>query len=198
MQSLIQGHYLHGFAHPQTFVSRISTMVSHPPDESDDPIIDLASDTFMMGQALRQAQKAFLSEEVPIGAVIVRNGSIIARAHNQVETLKDATAHAEMLALTQAQEVQGDWRLNDCDLYVTKEPCPMCAGAIVHCRIRRVIFGCRDPRGGAAGGFINLLQQPTLNHASEVTPCVLEEESIHLLKTFFHEARVKKKSGFSE
>jgi len=173
-------------------------MVSHPPDESDDPVIDLASDTFMMGQALRQAQKAFLAEEVPIGAVIVRNGSIIARAHNQVETLKDATAHAEMLALTQAQEVQGDWRLNDCDLYVTKEPCPMCAGAIVHCRIRRVIFGCGDPRGGAAGGFINLLQQPTLNHASEVTPGVLEEESIHLLKAFFHEARQKKKAGFSE
>lgn len=173
-------------------------MVSHPPDESDDPVIDLASDTFMMGQALRQAQKAYLAEEVPIGAVIVRNGSIIARAHNQVETLKDATAHAEMLALTQAQEVQGDWRLNDCDLYVTKEPCPMCAGAIVHCRIRRVIFGCADPRGGAAGGFINLLQQPTLNHASEVTPGVLEEESIQLLKAFFHEARQKKKAGFSE
>jgi tRNA(adenine34) deaminase len=163
--------------------------------EDDAPLIDLASDTFFMGQAMRQAQKAYLAEEVPVGAVIVRHGSIVARAHNQVETLRDATAHAEMLALTQAEEAMGDWRLMDCDLYVTKEPCPMCAGAIVHCRIRRVIFGCGDPKGGAAGGFINLLQQPTLNHSSEVTPGVLEEESKLLLKTFFLEARTKKKSG---
>ena len=155
----------------------------------------MASDTFLMGQAMRQAQKAYLAEEVPVGAVIVREGTIIARSHNQVETLKDATAHAEMLALTQAQEYLGDWRLTDCDLYVTKEPCPMCAGAIVHCRIRRVIFGCGDHKGGAAGGFINLLQQPTLNHASEVTPGVLEEESKALLKHFFLEARTKKKAG---
>ena len=103
-----------------------------------------------------------------------------------------------MLALTQAQETQGDWRLTDCDLYVTKEPCPMCAGAIVHCRIRRVIFGCGDPKGGAAGGLLNLLQQPTLNHHSEITPGVLEEESIQLLKAFFHEARLKKKAGTGE
>ncbi|HQW28563.1 MAG: tRNA adenosine(34) deaminase TadA [Verrucomicrobiales bacterium] len=173
-------------------------MVSHSPEENDDPVIDLSSDTFMMSQALRQAQKAYLAEEVPIGAIIVKEGRIIARAHNQVETLRDATAHAEMLALTQAQEAQGDWRLTDCDLYVTKEPCPMCAGAIVHCRIRRVIFGCGDPKGGAAGGLLNLLQQPTLNHSSEITPGVLEEESIQLLKAFFHEARLKKKGGFGE
>lgn len=173
-------------------------MVSTNPEDSEDPIIDLASDTFFMGQALRQAQKAYLDEEVPVGAVIVREGRIIARSHNQVETLKDATAHAEMLALTQAQESMGDWRLNDCDLYVSKEPCPMCAGAIVHCRIRRVIFGCGDPKGGAAGGFINLLQQPTLNHFSEVTPGVLEEDSKMLLKSFFLEARTKKKAGSGE
>ncbi|MDF2375219.1 MAG: tRNA adenosine(34) deaminase TadA [Verrucomicrobiales bacterium] len=166
-----------------------------PPHPDDEPVIDLASDTFFMGQAMRQAQKAYLAEEVPVGAVIVQNGSIVARSHNQVETLCDATAHAEMLALTQAQESMGDWRLTDCDLYVTKEPCPMCAGAIVHCRIRRVIFGCGDPRGGAAGGFINLLQQPTLNHFSEVTPGVLAEDSKLLLKTFFMEARSKKKGG---
>lgn len=170
-------------------------MVSANPEDSEDPIIDLASDTFFMGQALRQAQKAYLAEEVPVGAVIVRENRIIARSHNQVETLRDATAHAEMLALTQAQEAMGDWRLTDCDLYVSKEPCPMCAGAIVHCRIRRVIFGCGDPKGGAAGGFINLLQQPTLNHFSEVTPGVLEDESKLLLKTFFLEARSKKKAG---
>lgn len=167
----------------------------HQPDESPEPIIDLTSDTFLMGQAMRQAQKAYLAEEVPIGAVIVHEGRIIARSHNQVETLRDATAHAEMLALSQAQESFGDWRLTDCDLYVTKEPCPMCAGAIVHCRIRRVIFGCRDPKGGGAGGLLNILQQPTLNHFSEVTPGVLEDDSILLLKTFFREAREKKKSG---
>ncbi len=164
-------------------------------DESDDDIfIDLASDQALMAQALREAQKAYLSEEVPCGAVIVREGRVIARAHNMVETLKDATAHAEMLALTQAQEAMGDWRLSDCDLYVNKEPCPMCAGAIVHCRIRRVIFGCSDEKGGAAGGFINLLQQPTLNHHSDVTAGVLADESAFLLKSFFREARAKKKA----
>ncbi len=170
-------------------------MVNEHPSDPDDSFIDLASDTFLMGQAMRQAQKAYLAEEVPVGAVIVQKGNIIARSHNQVETLKDATAHAEMLALTQAQESLGDWRLTDCDLYVTKEPCPMCAGAIVHCRIQRVIFGCSDSKGGAAGGFINLLQQPTLNHASIVIPGVLEEESKALLKHFFLEARSKKKAG---
>ena len=146
-----------------------------------------------MSQALRQAQHAYLAEEVPIGAVIVREGSIIARACNQIETLKDATAHAEMLSLTQAQSAVGDWRLTDCDLYVTKEPCPMCAGAIVHCRVRRVIFGCGDEKGGGAGGLLNLLQQPTLNHHSTITPGVLEEECAHLLKQFFAEARNKQK-----
>src|SRR5213078_1614487 len=102
------------------------------------------SDESFMREALRQAQKAYEADEVPVGAVVVRAGKVIARACNQVELLKDATAHAEMLAITQAEAATGDWRLNDCDLYVTKEPCPMCAGAIVHARIRRVIFGCAD------------------------------------------------------
>lgn len=163
-------------------------------ENEEETLIDLSSDAYLMGQAMRQAQKAYLAEEVPVGAVIVHDGRVIARAHNQVETLRDATAHAEMLALTQAQESFGDWRLTDCDIYVTKEPCPMCAGAILHCRIRRVVFGCGDPRGGAAGGFINLLQQPTLNHASQITSGVLEDESRHLLKHFFLEARTKKKA----
>ena len=158
-------------------------------------MIDLQSDQYFMGEALRQAQRAYLAEEVPVGAVIVREGQIIARSFNQVETLKDATAHAEMLALTQAESSVGDWRLTDCDLYVTKEPCPMCAGAIVHCRIRRVIFGCVDDKGGAAGGFINLLQQPTLNHQSEVTAEVLGDESRQLLRTFFAEARAKTRTS---
>ena len=138
-----------------------------------------------MREALRQAGKAFTAEEVPVGAVIVREGTIIARAWNQVELLKDATAHAEMLAITQAEAEVGDWRLTDCDLYVTKEPCPMCAGAIVHARLRRVIFGCGDAKGGAAGGLLNLLQMPGLNHRSEITPGVLADECAALLKEFF-------------
>lgn len=159
-------------------------------------MIDLQSDQYFMGEALRQAQRAYLANEVPVGAVIVQAGQIIARSFNQVETLKDATAHAEMLALTQAESGVGDWRLTDCDLYVTKEPCPMCAGAIVHCRIRRVIFGCADEKGGAAGGgFINLLQQSTLNHQSEITAEVLGDESRQLLRTFFAEARAKSRTS---
>src|SRR5438128_9013756 len=121
------------------------------------------SDEFFMREALRLAAKAYEADEVPVGAVVVRGGRIIARAYNQVELLKDATAHAEMLALTQAEAGVGDWRLVDCDLYVTKEPCVMCAGALIHIRIRRVIFGCTDPVAGAAGSVMNLLQMPGLN-----------------------------------
>ena len=138
-----------------------------------------------MGEALRQARKAYAADEVPVGAVIVREGTIIARAWNQVELLKDATAHAEMLAITQAEAEVGDWRLTDCDLYVTKEPCPMCAGALVHARLRRVIFGCGDSKGGAAGGLLNLLQMPELNHRCEITPGVLSDNCAALLKDFF-------------
>ncbi|MGH8046900.1 MAG: tRNA adenosine(34) deaminase TadA [Chthoniobacterales bacterium] len=158
----------------------------------DEPIIDLGSDEHFMGEALRQAQRAYEAEEVPIGAVVVREGKIIARAWNQVETLKDATAHAEMLAITQAESVVGDWRLTDCDLYVTKEPCPMCAGAIVHTRLRRVIFGCMDARGGAAGGWINLLQSEPLNHRCEISSGVRGDECAGLLKSFFAERRLLK------
>src|ERR671918_357018 len=132
-------------------------------------MIYLPSDEHFMREALRQAQKAYEADEVPVGAVVARAGRIIARAYNQVELLKDATAHAEMLALTQAEAAVGDWRLTDCDLYVTKEPCAMCAGALVHTRVRRVIFGCADSAAGAAGSVINLLQMPTLNHRCEIT-----------------------------
>lgn len=156
---------------------------------ADNPIIDLQSDHYFMTEALRQATRAYDAEEVPVGAIIVREGRIIARAYNQVELLKDATAHAEMLALTQAEEAVGDWRLTDCTLYVTKEPCPMCAGAIVHCRIGRVVFGASDLKGGAAGGAMNLLQFPTLNHRCEITPGICESESKMLLKSFFAEQR---------
>lgn len=161
---------------------------------SDELIIDLQSDHYFMGEALRQAKRAYEGEEVPVGAVVVRGGRIIARAFNQVELLKDATAHAEMLALTQAEEVVGDWRLTDCTLYVTKEPCPMCAGAIVHVRLQRVVFGVADPKGGAAGGALNLLQYPTLNHQCVITAGVREAECRALLQGFFAEQRARNKS----
>jgi len=157
------------------------------------PIIDLHSDHYFMGEALRQAARAYAAGEVPVGAVVVREGRIIARAFNQVEMLKDATAHAEMLALTQAEAVAGDWRLTDCTLYVTKEPCPMCAGAIVHVRLARVVFGVGDPKGGAAGGALNLLQFPGLNHHCEISAGVCETECRELLRAFFTEQRAKSK-----
>ena len=152
-------------------------------------MIDQATDEFFMNEALRQAQKALGKEEVPVGAIVVRAGKIIARAFNQVEMLKDATAHAEMLAITQAEAAVGDWRLNDCDLYVTKEPCAMCAGALVHVRMRRLIFGCADERSGAAGGIINLLQMPSLNHRCEITSGVRRDECAALLQSFFRARR---------
>jgi tRNA(adenine34) deaminase len=151
----------------------------------NEPIIDLQSDHFFMGEALRQAKRAYEAGEVPVGAVIVRAGHVIARSFNQVELLKDATAHAEMLAVTQAEEAAGDWRLADCAMYVTKEPCPMCAGAIVHVRLSRVVFGAADSKAGAAGSALNLLQFPGLNHQCEITRGVREEECRALLRSFF-------------
>src|SRR4026208_1367143 len=142
----------------------------------DEPIIDLHSDQYFMGEALRQALQAYEAEAGQVGAVVTREGRIIGRAYNQVELLKDATAHAEMLALTQAETALGDWRLTDCTLYVTKEPCPMCAGAIVHVRLARVVFGASDPKAGAAGSALNLLQWPSLNHRCEITTGVREPE----------------------
>jgi tRNA(adenine34) deaminase len=150
---------------------------------------ELDGDEYFMREALRLANKAAVAGEVPVGAVVVREGKIIARSHNQVELLKDATAHAEMLVLTQAEAAVGDWRLTDCDLYVTKEPCPMCAGALVHTRVRRLIFGCADPVAGAAGSVINLLQMSTLNHRCDIASGVLENECAAILRDFFRERR---------
>jgi tRNA(adenine34) deaminase len=164
---------------------------------SEEPIIDLQSDAYFMGEALRQAAKAYEAGEVPVGAVIERKGRIIARAFNQVELLNDATAHAEMLAITSAEAAVGNWRLSDCTLYVTKEPCPMCAGAIVHVRFPRVVFGAGDEKAGAAGGAMNLLQFPTLNHQCEITAGVMDEASRILLKTFFQEQRLAKKQALN-
>lgn len=156
-----------------------------------DEIIDLHSDLYFMGEALRQARKAWEREEVPIGAVVVHAGKIIGRAFNQVEELKDATAHAEMLAITQAESVLGDWRLNECELFVTKEPCPMCAGAAVHVRLKRVIFGCSSPKDGAGGSLLNLLQHPKLNHRCEITSGVRGDECAQMLQAFFRERRAE-------
>ena len=154
-------------------------------------MIELPDDEYFMREALRQAQKAYDADEVPVGAVVVRESKIIARAFNQVELLKDATAHAEMLALTQAEAAVGDWRLTDCDLYVTKEPCAMCAGALVHTRIRRVIFGCADLSAGAAGSAMNLLQMPTLNHRCEIASSVLQDKCAAILQNFFRKRRTE-------
>jgi len=148
-------------------------------------------DAYYMAQALKQAALAFDAGEVPVGAVIVRQGKIIGRSFNQVEMLKDGTAHAEMLALTQASAAIGDWRLNECTMYVTKEPCPMCAGALVNCRIGRLVFGCGDARGGATGGTLDLAHWPGLLHQFDCTSGVLGEESLQLLKDFFKQRRMK-------
>lgn len=162
-----------------------------------DAMIDLQSDAYFMREALRMATRAYEADEVPVGAIVVHEGRIIARACNQVELLKDATAHAEMLAMTQAEAALGDWRLVNCDLFVTKEPCPMCAGALVHVRMRRVVFGCADPRGGAAGSLLNLLQNPSLNHQCDITSGVLREECAELLQSFFREKRAREVSDES-
>src|SRR5207244_12272563 len=148
-------------------------------------MLEPSSDESFMREALRMAQKAYDANEVPVGAVVVHEGRIIARACNQVELLKDATAHAEMLALTQAEAAVGDWRLIDCDLYVTKKPCTMCAGALVLTRIRRLIFGCTDPVAGSAGSVINLLQMPDFNHRCDIASGVLQDDCATLFQDFF-------------
>lgn len=147
-----------------------------------------------MQLAMREAEKARAADEVPCGCVIVKDGRVIARGWNQVEALKDATAHAEMLALTAAQAAVGDWRLDGCTVYVTKEPCPMCAGALVHCRPQRVVFGIPDPKGGACGGWINLLDSnPPLNHKCECVSGVLARPCLEQFQSFFRAARAAAK-----
>ena len=149
------------------------------------------SDEHFMEEALRQARKAVTKGEVPVGAVLVVEGKIVTRAHNQVEELKDATAHAEMLAVTAAAGELDGWRLTEATVYVTKEPCPMCAGALVLSRVKRVVYGAADPRMGAAGGAMNLLQFAGMNHQCEVTGGVRAEECRDLLKEFFQAKRLE-------
>ena len=160
-----------------------------------DTLVEMQNDATFMREALRLAAKAREADEVPVGAVVVRAGKIIGRAYNQVELLKDATAHAEMLALTQAEAAVGDWRLVDCDLYVTKEPCVMCAGALIHVRIRRLVFGCADTRSGAAGSVMNLLRNPVFNHRCEITSGILQDECTAILQDFFRKKRALNPDG---
>jgi tRNA(adenine34) deaminase len=145
-----------------------------------------------MRLALAEARKSADIGEVPVGAIIVRHGTLIGRAHNQTELLKDPTAHAEMIAITQAASAIGDWRLTETTLYVTKEPCPMCAGAIVLARIPRVVFGAADPLRGGAVSVFTILNHPQLNHRPEVVQGVLEGPCKAILQEFF---RAQRKAG---
>ena len=151
-----------------------------------------------MSLALREAAAAFEAGEVPVGAVIVHEHRVIARAHNQRETLRDPTAHAEMIALTQAAAFLDNWRLLDTTLYVTLEPCPMCAGAIVLARVPRVVYAATDPKAGACGTLYDILRDPRLNHQVEVTQGVLAEESAAVLTEFFKTRRRSAGSGPGE
>lgn len=148
-----------------------------------------------MEEAIKEAKKAEAIREVPIGAVIVKDGQVIARGHNLRETSHDPTAHAEMIAIREASVALGAWRLLDCTLYVTLEPCPMCAGAIVQSRIPTVVYGTPDPKAGCAGTLMNLLQEERFNHRTELVPGVLQEQCAALLTDFFRGLRGKPSAG---
>lgn len=148
----------------------------------------MTHDKFMQ-EAIAEAEKAAAMGEVPIGAVVVQNGQVVARAYNLRETNNDATAHAEILAIRQAGEALGDWRLIGCTLYVTVEPCPMCAGALVQSRVEHVVFGASDPKAWADRSLREIVQNPGLNHRMEVTEGVLAEQCSQLMKSFFRARR---------
>ena len=142
-----------------------------------------------MKQALKEAEKAYKKLEVPVGAVIVKDGKIIARAHNQKETRTDTTKHAEILAIQKSSKKLESWRLIDCEMYVTLEPCSMCAGAMINSRIKKVYIGCMNPKAGCAGSIMTLLQVDKFNHQVEIEKGILEEECSSLLKDFFRNLR---------
>lgn len=148
-----------------------------------------------MKEALKQARKAYAIKEVPIGCVIVYNGKIIARGYNRRNTDKNTLAHAELLAIRKASRVLGDWRLEDCTMYITLEPCPMCAGAIVQARIPRVVVGAMNPKAGCAGSIVNLLQMRQFNHQTELITGVMGEESQEMMSAFFRELREERKKN---
>ena len=147
-----------------------------------------------MKEAIRQAKKAFALGEVPIGCVIVHEGKIIGRGYNRRNTDKNTLAHAEITAINKASKKIGDWRLENCTLYVTLEPCQMCAGAIVQARIPEVVMGCMNPKAGCAGSVLNILDMPEFNHQVAVTRGILEQECSDLLKLFFTELRIRNKA----
>ena len=153
----------------------------------------MTQDEKYMKAALREAKKAYKLEEVPIGCVIVQNDKIIARGYNRRNTDKNTLAHAEITAINKASKVIGDWRLEECTLYVTLEPCQMCAGAIVQARIPKVVMACMNPKAGCAGSILNILDMPQFNHQVEMTKGVLEEECSRMLKEFFIELRERNK-----
>lgn len=155
----------------------------------------LTEDERFMKEAVKQAKKAWKIEEVPIGCVIVYEGKIIGRGYNRRTTDKNTLAHAELLAIKRASKKMGDWRLEDCTMYVTLEPCQMCSGAIIQARIKRVVVGCMNPKAGCAGSILNLLQMEEFNHQAELETGVLEEECSLLMKEFFKELRKKQKEN---
>lgn len=144
-----------------------------------------------MREALKEAKKAYDKEEVPIGAVIVKDGKVIARGHNRREATKQSCAHAEIIAIGKACQKLDAWRLNDCEMYVTLEPCPMCAGAIMNARIKKLYIGAMEPKFGAVGSKVNLLEDIKFNHDVEVERGILEEECLNYMKEFFKERRKK-------
>ena len=146
-----------------------------------------------MTLALQEAKRAAEIDEVPIGAVVVKDDEVISKAHNLRETLQDATAHAELLAIKEACEVLGTWRLIGCTLYVTLEPCPMCAGAIILSRVDKLVFGAKDPKGGACGSVVNLTADDRFNHRPEVIEGVMAKECGEILKAFFHGKRKRQR-----
>ena len=146
-----------------------------------------------MKEALKQAKKAYALGEVPIGCVIVYEDMIIARGYNRRNTDKNTLAHAEITAINRASKKMGDWRLEDCTLYVTLEPCQMCAGAIVQSRITNVVMGCMNPKAGCGGSVLNILEMPEFNHQVNVTRGVMEEECSQILQDFFKELRIRNK-----
>ena len=148
-----------------------------------------STDLTFMKMALKLATQAEKRGEVPVGAVITQEQEVIASAFNQKEILKNATAHAEILAIEQASSKLGNWRLNNCTMYVTLEPCPMCAGALVAARLKRLVYGCKDPKSGAVHSLYQILQDPRLNHQIEVHSGLLAEPSAQLLKNFFYKKR---------
>ena len=152
----------------------------------------MSDDAGFMTEALVEARLAAAAGEVPIGAVAVKDGKIVARARNRVEELHSVTGHAEFQLLKQLEKLTGDWRISDCTVYVTKEPCPMCAGMLINARVRRVVYGAGDPAGGALGGAFDLNDIPGLLWHCEVSQGIMQEESLSLIRDFFRKRRAEK------